>query len=121
MITLETSLCPYLFPFGSGFHNESMKFLDYLKMRTGALFSPFSLNKVYLLTMYQLRQAVLLSNQFRQMQLEKSIAAYIKKNPDADKQQVFQNVLKHDIPSTVPNSPQWHKNHLNDLLSMVDA
>jgi hypothetical protein len=61
-ITLETSLCPFLFPFGTGYYDGRISFLSYLKMRTNTLFSPFTLNKVYLLTMYQIRQAVVLTN-----------------------------------------------------------
>jgi hypothetical protein len=91
-ITLETSLCPYLFPFETGFYDGTLPFIGYLKMRTSTLFSPFTLNKVYLLTMYQIRQAVVLTNQFKQMQLESSIAKFKKRTPRRQKNRFFKTV-----------------------------
>jgi hypothetical protein len=65
-LTLETALFPFLFPFGTGAYDGAVTLCNYLRMRMRMFFSVFTLHKLYLLLMYQLRQAVVLSNAFKQ-------------------------------------------------------
>lgn len=85
------------------------------------MFSIFSLHKLYPFMMYQLRQANVLSNSFKQSQLERSVFKYKKDHPYASEEDVYRYVIKHDMPGSLPGSPEWHRNQLSDLLTMVEA
>jgi hypothetical protein len=119
-ITLETALFPFLFPFGKNAFTGAMGLCNYLRLRMQNRFSIFTLHKLYLLSMYQLRQAVVLSNTFKRSQLERAVFQYKDKFPRASEEEVFKHVLKHDMPGSVPGSPEWHRNQLMDLLAMVE-
>jgi len=55
-LSLEMALFPFLFPHGHGSYDGIISFNEYLKYKTAALFSPFTLYKPYLLLMYDLHQ-----------------------------------------------------------------
>lgn len=118
-LTLETALFPFLFPFASGAFNGAISLCSYLQWRMHCFFSVFTLHKLYLLMMFQLRRAVVLSTTFKHSQLEKSICKFKGLNPTASEEEIYKNVLKYDVPGTLPGSPQWHKGQLQDLLAMV--
>jgi hypothetical protein len=121
LLSLETALFPFLFPFGQNAFNGSIGLCNYLKFRMQSMFSVFTLHKLYPLMMYQLRQATVLSNSFKQSQLERSVFKYKKDHPYASEEEVFKYVIKHDMPGSLPGSPEWHRNQLSDLLTMVET
>jgi hypothetical protein len=59
-LTLELALCPFLFPHGRGYYQHGMPGLrtlnEYLWLRMHQLFSPFTLFKLYLVHMWQIKQ-----------------------------------------------------------------
>ena len=59
--SLEQALFPYLFPFNTGAWDGAVSMCAYLRLRCSELFSPFTLCKNYLLLMYHVRQAHMLS------------------------------------------------------------
>lgn len=59
-LTLESGLFPCLFPTCTGCYDGAMQFTAYCKMRMEQAFSPFTLDPVYVLVMYQVRQAKVL-------------------------------------------------------------
>jgi len=65
LISMESALLPYMFPYGTGSYvtpSKTFTFPDYLRFRMKTLFSPWTLVKPYLLLMYQVRQVSLYSN-----------------------------------------------------------
>jgi hypothetical protein len=120
-IILKTALFPFLFPHGRGAYDGVVTLCSYLKLRAQNSFSIFTLHKLYLLMMYQLRQTVVLSNSFKQSQLERAICKFREEYPKACEEDVFKHVIKHDVPGSLPASPEWHRNQLQDLLAMVEA
>jgi hypothetical protein len=72
-LSLESALFPFLLPFGLGAYDGAITLCKYLRMRMRCFFSIFTLHKLYLLMMYQICQAVVLSNNFKQSQLEREI------------------------------------------------
>jgi hypothetical protein len=64
-LTLETALFPFLFPFASGAFNGAMTLCAYLQWRMHCFFSIFTLHKLYLFMMFQIRRAVILSTTFK--------------------------------------------------------
>jgi hypothetical protein len=105
LLTLKTALFPFLFPFGLGAYNGAMTLCNYLGWRMHCFFSVFALQKIYLLMMYQIRQAVILTNTFKHLQIEKSISKFKKTNPGAAEEDVTRKVIKHDVPGSLPGSP----------------
>ena len=43
-----------------------------------------------------------------------------KKNPEADEEAAIRNAIKHVVPNTMPGTPGWHKQNLQDLLAMTE-
>ena len=60
--SLEQGLFPHLFPFNTGAWDGAVSICAYLRLRCNQLFSPFTLCKNYLLLMYHVRQAHVVSN-----------------------------------------------------------
>ncbi len=61
-INLESCLFPFMFPFGTGSYKEHQKqftYVNYIKFRMKALFSPWTLVKPYLLLSYQIRHVII--------------------------------------------------------------
>ena len=54
-MTLESALFPFLFLHGNGAYDGRTTLSEYLKYRMSTLFSPFTLYKPYLLSMYDIR------------------------------------------------------------------
>ena len=119
--SLEQALFPHLFPFNTGAWDGAVSICTYLRLRCSQLFSPFTLCKSYLLLMYHVRQAHLLSQNCSSTMLQRDIDRYTTEHPHATQQQIMQHVLKHTVPSTVPGSPAWFRRELQNLLAMVDA
>ena len=117
--SLEQALFPYLFPHGTGAWDGGMQLTHYLRMRMTALFSPFTLCKSYLLLMYHLRQSHMLAGAASEQVLQRDMDNYMRYNPSANTQQILSNVLKHSIPASVPGSPAYFKQQLQDLLARV--
>ena len=119
-VTLELVLFPFLFPSGNGAYDGAISMQEYLKYRMTCLFSPFTLYKSYLLLMYDVRQALMLTNATRHMCLEKDYQAFQVKNPTISTGQIIGKIVKYKLPETLTGSSSWHRNHLNDLLAFVD-
>ena len=119
--SLEQGLFPYLFPFNTAAWDGLVSICAYMRLHCSQLFSPFTLCQNYLLLMYHIRQAHVLSNNCSSTMLQRDMHRYIAERPDATQQQIMQHVLKHTVPSTVPGSPAWFRRELQNLLAMVDA
>lgn len=122
LLSIETALFPFLFPFGRAAHclGKGLKLTDYLRMRMMCMFSPFTLFAPYLLLMYQVRKASILANGSREVAYEADLKRYRKKHPDCSENDMFSHLLKHCVPRTIAGSPAWHRRNLKDLLCMVD-
>jgi hypothetical protein len=57
-IILELSLFLFVFPHGHGAYDGKLSTHEYLKFCMSTLFSPFTMNKPYLLIMYDLWQSI---------------------------------------------------------------
>ena len=55
-----------------------------------------------------------------QVVLERAIAEYRKRHPDANDEKLIKHIIKYSLPSTLPNTPSWHRRNLQDLLALVD-
>ena len=113
--SLEQALFPHPFPFNTGAWDGAVSICTYLRLRCSQLFSPFTLCKSYLLLMYHVRQAHLLSQNCSSTMLQRDIDRYTTEHPHATQQQIMQHVLKHTVPSTVPGSPAWFRRELQNL------
>ena len=120
-LTIEAALFPMLFPFGHGSYSGAGTLAQYLRYRLSCLFSPFTLFKPYLLLMYQVRQAVLLSNATKSVFLERELLQYRKARPDCSDQDTFKHVAQHVVPPSVSGSPGYYKKNLKELLALVEA
>ena len=45
---------------------------------------------------------------------------YKRSHPDAQAPEIYNNLVKYTVPTSLPGSPSWHRKNLNDLLCMVD-
>lgn len=70
LISHELAFFPFLFPFGLGAYDGAITLCKYLCTRMRCFLLIFTLYKLYLLMMYQIRQAVVLSNTFKQLERE---------------------------------------------------
>jgi hypothetical protein len=70
--------------------------------------------------MFLIRQADQLRRSCSTSVLERDMAGYKKLHPGCSEQDVMKNVLKHTVPSSMPGTPGWHYNSLQDLLHMVE-
>ncbi|KAL3155152.1 hypothetical protein ABBQ38_011208 [Trebouxia sp. C0009 RCD-2024] len=118
-MSLEQALFPYLVPFSKGHWDGILGICDYLRLRCTQLFSPFTLCKNYLLLMYHVRQAHMLSQATPDSVLQRDMDNYASHNPGACEEQVLHNVTKHTIPASVPGSPAYFRKQLPNLLAMV--
>lgn len=71
--------------------------------------------------MYAMRTADMLASQLSTVVLERDIYKYRQRYPNAELDEIMRHVLKYTLPSTLPGTPRWHQQHLQDLLKMVDA
>ncbi len=55
-LTLELGMFAVLFPHSLHAYNGQIQFVQYCLLQAGQFFSPFTLNPVYMLTMYAVRQ-----------------------------------------------------------------
>ena len=55
------------------------------------------------------------------MALERAIAKYKKKHPNATTEELLKHVISFHLPGEIPNTPGWHRKQLNNLLALVDA
>jgi hypothetical protein len=81
--------------------------------------TPFTLVTMFPLVMYALCQADLVHKRVTEVQLDKDIARYLADHPGASQQQIYAHVARHSVPSSVPGSPSWHYQHLQDLKAYV--
>ena len=118
-VTLELALFPFLFPSSNSAYDGATSIQEYLKYRMTCLFSPFTLYKPYLLLMYDVRQALMLTNATRHMCLEKDYQAFQVKNPTMSIEQIIGQIAIYKLPEILIGSPSWHGNHLNDLMERI--
>ena len=52
--------------------------------------------------------------------LNTALEKFKRQHPQKTPQQAMKELIKYHVPGTVPGSPAWHKNHLSDLLCMVE-
>ena len=119
--TIEAAMFPFLFPDGKGFYDGKVDFHQYLKYRMNTLFSLYTLYTPYVSLMYQIKQSVLLLNSVNVVSLDRDLTRYRQQHPNATENQALQHVQKYAVPKTIPNSPQYHRNQLKNLLAMVDS
>eukprot|EP00198_Chlamydomonas_reinhardtii_P006415 XP_001695751.1 predicted protein [Chlamydomonas reinhardtii] len=122
LLTAELAMFPYLFPFGSGaFGGSAMAFSEYLQFRARCFLSVWTLVQPYLLLMFAVRTTTQLYGGHRtKVVLERAIADYRKRHPDASDAKLIKHIIKYSLPSTMPNTPSWHRRNLQDLLALVD-
>jgi ATP-dependent DNA helicase PIF1 len=94
-------------------------FAEYLRYRMLCGFSLFTLYKPYLMIMYLVRQCNLLHSSCSENVLERDMKAYRRAHPGCTEEEVIRNCLKFSVPSTIPGTPGWHYQALQDLLAMV--
>jgi hypothetical protein len=116
IITLETALLPFLFPFGSGRFDSRISLPAYLRSRMKAPFSPLTLYLPYNLLMYQVCKYVDLLNTCKTIAYDKAIHDFRRQNPSASEEDVMKHVRKHKMPASVAGSPAWFRKNLKDLL-----
>lgn len=120
-VTAEAALFPFLFPLARGMYRGVARLTAYVKYRMSCLFTAFTLFKSYPLLMYAMRTADVLASQLSTVVLERDIYKYRQRYPNAELDEIMRHVLKYTLPSTLPGTPRWHQQHLQDLLKMVDA
>lgn len=124
LVTVESALMPYMFPHGRGFYTKGTSsrgwFAAYLKMRTHALFNPFTLCPSYLPLMTVQKHCYDLAQHTTDAVLQASVTSYKREHPDADDDEVMQHVLKHTVPACMPGSPAFYRTNLLDLLQLVE-
>lgn len=118
--SLERCLVPFLFPFGSGSYDGSIDFCDYVRLRTSACFSAFTLYPPYIMFLYQLRQCKIISTACNKVCLEKDIYDIRRRFPDYTEQMLFKRIIKHSIPASIAGLPNWFLSQFKDLLCMVE-
>lgn len=84
-LSCEAGLFPFLFPLGSGMFRRG-QLTQYLQYRMRALFTVFTIFKPYLLLMYLVRQAHVVAKSISSCVLERHLADYKKKKPDASEE-----------------------------------
>ncbi|GAX85815.1 hypothetical protein CEUSTIGMA_g13230.t1 [Chlamydomonas eustigma] len=119
-VTLELAVFCVLFPHAMGYFKGDTRLGDYLFYRMSCGFSNFTLYKPYLMLMFLVRQCNMLHSQCGKAVLEKDMAAFRKNNPDQNEEEAVRHAMKHVLPATIPGSPAWHYNALQDLLAMVN-
>ena len=118
-LTLEVALFAALFPSGSGGFSSG-SFAAYLRYRLLCHFSPFTLYKPYLMICHLIRQCDQLHRSCKESVLEKDLTRYRKLHPHCTDEAAFRNAMKHIIPSSMPGSPGWHYQNLQDLFAMTE-
>ena len=119
-VTMETSVFPFMFPFGHGNYKGEMRFNKYIRMRIGTQFSIFTLYKPYLFIMYQLKKAIMIGNSTNSTILQRDIDLYKRKHKNSTAQDAVGNILRYILPSTLPATPSWLRRNLKDLIAVVD-
>lgn len=119
--SIEAALFPFLFPKGTGYFQGLTDFHQYLKQRMQCMFSLYTLYTPYVLIMFQLKQSLLLLNAVTVVSLDNDIRKFRACHPNSTESDALRNVAKYSIPKTIPNTPQYHRNHLQNLLAMVAA
>jgi len=79
-ITIKSAVFPYFFPFGHGNYKGEVGFGDYIRMRAATLFFVYTLYKSYLLLMYQLKQAIMITNSTNTTMLQCDIDTFKRNN-----------------------------------------
>lgn len=154
-MTLESMWFPFIFTRMKGFYEKIDKaaagkmrsITNYLNFRVHQLFSVFTLFKMYIPLMWQLRQCTVIANAVRRERgclarvtwghdgmayrwcvyslqvgeqvLQEAVHNYRKAHPNATDYEVMKHIARHKVPGTVMGSPQWHSARLGDLLAMV--
>lgn len=87
-VSAEAAVFAMLFPQGTGFflRMTNANLTDYLNYRFSCFFSPFTLEKTYILAMYQIRQVVVYVNSLRNYNLEEELCRFMLKNPTKTRQ-----------------------------------
>lgn len=52
--------------------------------------------------------------------LTKEVKKYRREHPGCSDDEVLRNLLKHNVPQSMPGTPAWHHKSLQDLLCMVE-
>lgn len=121
-VSVEAALQPHLFPGGTGFYAydpDGMGFTDYLKYRMECGLSMFTLYTPYVLYMYAIRQQHTLAGYMRDMVLQEALCKEKAIHPEASMPQLLRNIIKHRVPSAMPNTPAYFNKNLHDLMAMV--
>jgi len=124
-LPLEIGMFPFLFPDGRGYYDgNGMSLCEYAKMRMLQAFTPFTMNKVYVLMLYQQRMAFrllsttkeyVIANELRNTTLRRRARG----EEDDDGQEAYSNVLRYHTSETLPGTPAFFRKKLNDVRAMV--
>lgn len=83
-------------------------------------YSLFTLYKPYLTIMYLVRQCDQLARQCDDQVLERDVKNYMKRNPEASEEDAIRSAIKHVAPKTMPGTPRYFWEKLQNLLSIVE-
>ncbi|WIA28669.1 hypothetical protein OEZ86_011205 [Tetradesmus obliquus] len=119
-LSLDNALFPFLHPGGVGAFRTGASLSTLLKQRMQQLFSPFTMVKEYLLVMFQVEAVATLVGGVSETALFSCIQREKQLSPDADPADIIKAVARQLVPATVPGSPAYHRNKLQDLLAMVN-
>lgn len=121
-LPVEAALFPFLFPHGTKFYTRgcNMTFASYLNHRAQSHCSPFSFFKPYLLMMFQMRQTEQLISNTKEMMFEKEVTNYCTHHPGCSQEGAIKHIATHKIPMSMPGTPSWYRDKLEDLKAVVD-
>ncbi|WPT10825.1 ATP-dependent DNA helicase pif1 [Picochlorum sp. SENEW3] len=127
VVTLESTLFPYLFPEGKGCYTPAegsrktslSDFQNYMKRRMSTLFSPFTMIQEYILMMYQIVRVMLCTTSGQKHTLKSAYDKRLKKYPRESEHDRIKNLVTYVMPKSVPYSPSWWRHKLNDLIAIT--
>jgi hypothetical protein len=83
-------------------------------------FSLFTTNKMYLLQMWQVRQAFIVSKSVKPATFKRDLDNYLAAHPNTSLFEAFRHCAKHSVKSNQAGTPGWYHNRLLDLTAMCD-
>ena len=115
--SIEDLMFPYMFPDGNTYKGSG-SFSAYAKMRMEQSFSLQTAFPQYVFHLYQISKALSFKNSV-QVCLDQEYSSFLRSNPHASQQEVFNNMLKDKLPPQLNGSPAFFKAQLKNLQAMV--
>jgi len=82
------------------------------------LFSPFTMYEPHLLIIYDLWQSIQLIKETLNTCLKIEFKNINWKFPHMTNAQIFQQIIKYKIPSSIQSSPRWHKSQFTRSINL---